>query len=200
MHAGTMLIVAAMLQGNPASPQAVADTVPAYLTDSAHSFDTGVVLRSSLLGQFPLDDPREGLTLVAGMVRRGTALGIGAGTGLRLRGGAPDGAAVYIDGAPIRNLLTEFANLHIEAQTNGTLLSGNAVDLRPDCGTWTGTTAGPVDCAALRLVERRYGNGDGVYDVSEQTAAFNAYYEAFFGSAQFYAPGRSARIGLEIDF
>lgn len=99
------------------------------------------------------------------------------------------------------NLLSpEFADLHIEAQANGTLLAGNAVDLRPDCGTWTGTAAGPVDCAALRLVERRYGNGDGVYDLTEQTTAFDAYYEAFFGSARFYAPARSARIGLEIEF
>jgi len=97
-------------------------------------------------------------------------------------------------------LSPEFTNLHIEAQANGTLLAGNAVDLRPDCSTWTGTTGGPIDCAALRLVERRFGNGDGVYDVSEQTTAFSAYYEAFFGSAQFYAPGRTARIGLEIDF
>src|SRR5690242_10617705 len=105
MHAGTMLMLTAMLQGNQASSQAV-DTVPANLTDSSHAFVPRVVLRSSLLGQFPLDDPREGLTLVPGMVRRGTALGIGAGTGLRLRGGAPDGAAVYIDGAPIRNLMT----------------------------------------------------------------------------------------------
>jgi hypothetical protein len=79
-------------------------------------------------------------------------------------------------------------------------LSGNAVDLRPDCSTWTGTTGGPIDCAALRQVERRFGNGDGIYDVTEQTTAFNAYYEAFFGSTQFYAPARSARIGLEIEF
>jgi hypothetical protein len=99
------------------------------------------------------------------------------------------------------NLLSpEFSSLHIEAQANGTLLSGNAVDLRPDCSTWTGTTGGPIDCAALRQVERRFGNGDGIYDVTEQTTAFNAYYEAFFGSTQFYAPARSARIGLEIEF
>jgi TonB-dependent receptor-like protein len=99
------------------------------------------------------------------------------------------------------NLLSpEFSSLHIEAQANGTLLSGNAVDLRPDCSTWTGTTGGPIDCAALRQVERRFGNGDGIYDVTEQTTAFDAYYEAFFGSAQFYAPARSARIGLEIEF
>ncbi|HXI94939.1 MAG TPA: hypothetical protein VNG04_02330, partial [Candidatus Acidoferrum sp.] len=97
-------------------------------------------------------------------------------------------------------LSPEFSNLHIEAQANGTLLSGNAVDLRPDCGTWTGTTGGPIDCAALRLVERRFGNGDGIYDLTEQTTAFDAYYEAFFESAQFYAPARSARIGVEIEF
>jgi hypothetical protein len=97
-------------------------------------------------------------------------------------------------------LSPEFSNLHIEAQANGTLLSGNAVDLRPDCGTWTGTTGGPLDCAALRQVERRFGNGDGIYDPNEQTAAFNAYYQAFFGSAQFYAPARTARIGVELDF
>lgn len=99
------------------------------------------------------------------------------------------------------NLLSpEFANLHLEASQNGALLSGNAVDLRPDCSTWTGTTAGPVDCAALRQVERRFGNGDGIYDLNEQTAAFNAYYEAFFGSARFYAPGRTARVGIELTF
>jgi outer membrane receptor protein involved in Fe transport len=100
----------------------------------------------------------------------------------------------------INVLSPEFANLHLEASQNGALLSGNAVDLRPDCSTWTGTTAGPVDCAALRQVERRFGNGDGVYDLNEQTTAFNAYYEAFFGSAQFYAPGRTARVGIELTF
>ena len=97
-------------------------------------------------------------------------------------------------------LSPEFSSLRIEASQNGVLLTGNAVDLRPDCSTWTGTTGGPIDCAALRLVERRFGNGDGVYDVSEQTTAFNAYYEAFFGSAQFYAPGRTARLGIELTF
>jgi hypothetical protein len=52
----------------------------------------------------------------------------------------------------------------------------------------------------LRLVERRYGNGDGVYDLNEQTTAFDSYYEAFFGSAQFNAPGRTARVGIELTF
>ncbi|HET9707313.1 MAG TPA: TonB-dependent receptor [Gemmatimonadales bacterium] len=94
----------------------------------------------------------------------------------------------------------EFASLRSEAQANGTLVAGNTIDLRPDCGTWTGTTSGPVDCAALRLVERRFGNGDGLYDVSEQTAALDAYFNAFFGASRFYAPGRAARIGVELTF
>jgi outer membrane receptor protein involved in Fe transport len=97
-------------------------------------------------------------------------------------------------------LSPEFTGLHIEAQANGTLLTGNAVDLRPDCSTWTGTTGGPVDCAALRQVERRFGNGDGIYDLNEQTTALDAYFNAFFGSAQFYAPGRTARVGIELTF
>ncbi|HTH63524.1 MAG TPA: TonB-dependent receptor [Gemmatimonadales bacterium] len=97
-------------------------------------------------------------------------------------------------------LSPEFASLRIEASQNGTLLSGNAIDLRPDCSTWTGTTSGPVDCAALRLVEQRFGNGDGVYDANEQTAALDAYFNAFLGSWRFYAPGRVARIGVELTF
>ena len=112
----------------------------------------------------------------------------------------------YYDGSQANTLYQtnvlspEFASLRIEAQANGTLIAGNAIDLRPDCGTWTGTTAGPVDCAALRLVERRFGNGDGVYDVNEQTAALDAYFNAFFGAWRFYAPGRAARIGVELTF
>ena len=97
-------------------------------------------------------------------------------------------------------LSPEFASLRIEAQSNGTLLSGDAIDLRPDCGTWTGTTAGPVDCAALRIVERRFGNGDGVYDANEQTTALDAYFNAFLGAWRFSAPGRAARIGVELTF
>jgi hypothetical protein len=57
-----------------------------------------------------------------------------------------------------------------------------------------------VNCAALRLVERRFGNGDGLYDVTEQTAALNAYFDAFFGAWRFYGPGRVARIGVELTF
>lgn len=96
-------------------------------------------------------------------------------------------------------LSPELATLHDEALTNGRLLANDAVDLRPDCATW-GTFGGPVSCVALRRVEQRFGNGDGVYDLAEQTSTLNAYYESFFGAWRFNEPGRTIRIGMELEF
>jgi hypothetical protein len=92
----------------------------------------------------------------------------------------------------------ELSNLRTEAQQNGALLSNGDVDLRPDCATWTGTSGGPVNCAALRGVERRFGNGDGLYDPSEQAATLNAWYQSFYGAWRFYEPGRTIRIGVDL--
>ena len=97
-------------------------------------------------------------------------------------------------------LSPEFSGLRIEAQANGHLLNGGAIDLRPSCATWTGTTAGPVDCVALRQVEARFGNGDGVYTLDEQTAALNAFYSRFAGPWGFYDTPRSIRVGFELTF
>ena len=82
-----------------------------------------------------------------------------------------------------------------EAQASGFLLSDNSVDLR-DCGVW----GNPVNCAALRQVERRFGDGDGVYSPTEVDRAFNAYYDAFWGEWAFYGPGRTIRVGVELEF
>ena len=99
------------------------------------------------------------------------------------------------------NILSpEFAGLRIEAQANGHLLSGGAIDLVPSCGTWTGTTAGPVDCVVLRQVEARFGNGDGVYSLDEQTKALNAFYTRFKGVQTFYGSPRQVRVGFELNF
>ena len=97
-------------------------------------------------------------------------------------------------------LSPESSGLRIEAQSNGHLLSGGAIDLRPSCATWTGTTAGPVDCVALRQVETRFGNGDGVYTLQEQQAALNAFYTRFAGPQGFYDLPRSIRVGFEMNF
>ena len=93
-----------------------------------------------------------------------------------------------------------FASLRNEAQQNGKLLAGGAIDLRPSCGTWTGSTPGPVNCAALRQVEARYGDGDGVYTLDEQTTALNAWYDRFNGPTFFFDQPRHIRLGLELKF
>jgi hypothetical protein len=53
---------------------------------------------------------------------------------------------------------------------------------------------------ALQRVEQRFGNGDGLYTLTEQTSAFNAYYDSFFGPWRFHGPGRTARIGIQLHF
>ena len=97
-------------------------------------------------------------------------------------------------------LSPEYAQLRIEAQQNAHLLSGGAIDLVPSCATWTGTTAGPVDCVVLRQVEARFGNGDGVYTLDEQTKALNAFYQRFLGPQRFYGAPRQVRVGFELNF
>jgi hypothetical protein len=97
-------------------------------------------------------------------------------------------------------LSPEFSGLRIEAQANGHLLSSGAIDLVPGCGTWTGSTAGPVDCVVLRQVEARFGNGDGVYTLDEQTSALNAFYSRFRGPQTLYGLPRQARVGFELSF
>jgi hypothetical protein len=92
-------------------------------------------------------------------------------------------------------LSPEFANLNNEANANGALLSGGDVDLRA-CAGWSI----PINCVALQRVERRFGNGDGIYTLPEQTRALNAYYGAFFGPWRFRGPGRTLRAGIQWSF
>ncbi|HSD31474.1 MAG TPA: hypothetical protein VLB49_06160 [Gemmatimonadales bacterium] len=96
-------------------------------------------------------------------------------------------------------LSPELTLLHLEAQNNGRLLANSAVDLRPDCAGWT-NGGGPVNCVVLRRVEQRFGDGDGVYDLGEQTTALNTYYQSFYGEWRFREPGRTARVGLALEF
>ncbi|HTR21146.1 MAG TPA: carboxypeptidase regulatory-like domain-containing protein [Gemmatimonadales bacterium] len=97
-------------------------------------------------------------------------------------------------------LSPEFSSLQIEAQQEGKNLPGGAIDLRPSCSTWTATDQGVVNCVNLRRVEARFGNGDGVYTLDEQTAALNAWYNLVAGPQNFYGPPRSIRVGFELSF
>ena len=91
-------------------------------------------------------------------------------------------------------LAPEFANLRAEASSNGALeIDGTTVNLT-GCGGWSN----PVDCVALTRVERRFGDGNGLYTLVEQQTALNAYYDAIEGPWFFYGAGRTLRIGVEL--
>lgn len=97
-------------------------------------------------------------------------------------------------GDPVRGT-GEYLALWNEARDNGALGAGNTVDLRA-CATWSE----PVNCVALSRVERRFGDGDGLYTQAEQEYALNTFYDSFAGPWWFYGPGRTARVGLELAF
>jgi len=96
-------------------------------------------------------------------------------------------------------LSPEFANLAIEANANGKLLAGGSIDLRSGCNTWA-APAGPVNCVMLRRTEARFGDGNGVYTLAEQTRALNAFYDLFSGVQNFYGAPRHIRVGVELNF
>jgi outer membrane receptor for ferrienterochelin and colicin len=89
----------------------------------------------------------------------------------------------------------EFSALWDEAQVAGALNGDNSVDLS-SCAGW----GSQINCESLRRVEQRFGDGDGQYTVAEQERAFNTFYEQFFGSTRFFAPGRHIRLGFELKF
>jgi hypothetical protein len=90
----------------------------------------------------------------------------------------------------------EYVRLWDEAGLAGALdADGQSVHLDA-CGTW-GT---PVNCVGLTRVERRFGDGDGLYTRAEQDRALNTFYDAFFGSWRFYGSGRTLRMGMELVF
>ena len=94
----------------------------------------------------------------------------------------------------IVTLTSEYANLANEASSSGALEpDGTTINLS-GCGGWTN----PVNCVALTRVERRFGDGNGLYTLAEQQRALNAYYGAFFGPSRFYGSGRTLRIGVEL--
>jgi hypothetical protein len=67
------------------------------------------------------------------------------------------------------------------------------------CPGWVGG-GGPSACVMLQRAEQRFGNGDGLYDVEEQTAAITAYYNWGNAPAFFNGAGRRIRLGLQLQF
>ncbi|HEV8263521.1 MAG TPA: carboxypeptidase regulatory-like domain-containing protein [Gemmatimonadales bacterium] len=94
-----------------------------------------------------------------------------------------------------QTLSSEFQNMVNEANLNGALRPGDAIDLSA-CGSW----ALPVNCVLLRRAEARFGDGNGTYTLDEQTVALNAYYDSFSGPQWFHGAPRHIRLGVEVNF
>jgi hypothetical protein len=72
-------------------------------------------------------------------------------------------------------------------------------DLSATCPDWSGA-GGTVACVMLQRTERRFGNGDGYYDLEEQTAALEARYYEGNSPSRFYGAARRIRLGVQLTF
>lgn len=106
------------------------------------------------------------------------------------------------------NLTGDLQAFAAEASINSLLLSDGSIDLRfggaaaGGCGTWVdqaGNSATP-SCVYLINAERRFGNGDHIFTVAEQTRASDALYQVSRGLQSFTLSGRRVRVGMQIGF
>ncbi len=109
------------------------------------------------------------------------------------------------------NLNADLEDLATEGEANGALGAdgeldltfGGLVDRRTGCGRWVSSRGGApaaANCIYLIRAEQRFGDGDGIYTVEEQSAAINALYDVARDEHQHLGVGRRARIGFQIDF
>jgi hypothetical protein len=111
----------------------------------------------------------------------------------------------------VQNFAADSADLHNEASRSGALQAdsttidltfGGASDPRTGCGSWVkqDNTAAAPNCVALIRTEERYGNGDHIFDLSEQRAASDALYNLVRGIYNFTSAPRRFRLGMELNF
>ena len=80
---------------------------------------------------------------------------------------------------------------------------GGLADPRTGCTNWKsskGSKPAAANCVYMIRAEERFGNGDHIFTVDEQSTAINALYDAGRGEQEQTAPGRRARLGFEINF
>ena len=96
------------------------------------------------------------------------------------------------------------AQLNSLRQTDGTidLTFGGGPDPRGGCDVWMTSDgkSGAPNCVYLIGAEQRFGNGDHLFTLAEQTRASDAFYYTFRGLQNFTGPGRRVRLGVAIDF
>ena len=79
---------------------------------------------------------------------------------------------------------------------------GGAADPRAGCGGWVNQGGDPAapNCVALIRTEERFGNGDHVFDITEQRRASDALYYTVRGIHNFTSAPRRMRLGIEVNF
>ncbi|HYF40542.1 MAG TPA: TonB-dependent receptor, partial [Gemmatimonadales bacterium] len=107
------------------------------------------------------------------------------------------------------NWEADSADFASEAAASGALRGDGSIDLgmgqadpRPGCSAWTdvGGSSSAPNCVYLIRAEERFGNGDHLFDVTEQRRASDALYQALRGRQELTGPGRRIRLGLEANF
>ena len=98
----------------------------------------------------------------------------------------------------------EAAASGVDVSEDGTidLTFGGIADRRQGCSSWVtedGVPAAP-NCVALIRAEQRFGNGDGLYDETEQRRASNSLYNTIRGIHNFTGDPRRMRVGFEVSF
>ena len=114
-------------------------------------------------------------------------------------------ADVNSGAALAEQLQGDLDGLSAEAQQNGALAANGDITLPGSngaCGDWvdSGTDPASPSCIYLVRAEERYGNGDRVFSLDEQTAASTANFNRTLGLQAFTGPGRDMRVGLELNF
>ena len=105
----------------------------------------------------------------------------------------------------LNNTLTDFRD---EAADNGILLANEDIDLTfggdgvSGCANYVTTQgdAAAPSCIYLIRAEQRWGDGNGILTVAEQTTISDAAYFTGRGIHNFVGDGRRMRLGLEINF
>jgi hypothetical protein len=98
----------------------------------------------------------------------------------------------------------ELGDMQAEGAQNGKLGSDGTIDLSAPnaCQNWINTSqkAAQPSCVYLIRAEQRFGNGDGLYTVAEQSNAASAFYQFVRGENRFTGTPRRARLGFEVNF
>jgi hypothetical protein len=108
------------------------------------------------------------------------------------------------------NLRSDLGDVELEGEINNVLAADSSLVLdfpHEHCATWLsnkssgkGFQPAAANCMYLIRAEQRFGDGDGVFTVAEQSRAINALYDVVRGEHAHTAPGRRARVGFEIAF